>query len=218
MHYLARTYRIHLGWFECTLFKGGDSSGCSTAARGAVASIFVRVAISDSCFTAQHSQMILPPALPVKSRLFFLFFLSSWRNLMFIYHPSDRLQVSYRPIHAAIPLNLNKCCNKDSRCRRTCFQQLTRFVSISAASIPQKQGHFGHWAPCSRSKLLHYCRGKKSIQRKRKEINACVCTHAFRESAKEGKNVRMMCSICWIKIGGGLWLDQSSAAKQASWD
>lgn len=130
---------------------------------------------------------------------------------MFIYHPSDLLQVSYRPIPAAIPLNLNKCCNKDSGCRRIYFQQLTHFLSVSAASIPQKQGHFGCWAPCSTSKLLHYCSGKKSIQRKQKEINACMCTRVFRESAKVGKNVGMMCSICWMKIGGGLCVQNKEA-------
>lgn len=38
-----------------------------------------------------------------------------------------------------------------------------------------------------------------------------MCTRAFRESAKEGKNVGMMGSICWIKIGRGLWVQNKEA-------
>lgn len=69
------------------------------------------------------------------------------------------------------------------------------FNCICAASIPQKQGHFGHWAPMQHEQITALLQGIKSIQRKQKEINVCTRTRAFRESAKESKNVGMMWSI-----------------------
>lgn len=94
MHYLAWMYRISLGWFECTLFKGGGSSGRWTA----VASIFVRAALPDSCFTAQHSQKILPPALPVKTCLLFLLLFYFLKDPD-VYLSSLRSTSSFLPSH-----------------------------------------------------------------------------------------------------------------------
>lgn len=82
-------------------------------------------------------------------------------------------------------------------------QQLAYILSASAAaSIPQKQGHFGHWAPMQHKQITALLQGIKSIQRKQKEINVCTRTRAFRESAKESKNVGMMWSIVGLRLVG----------------
>lgn len=49
------------------MLKGTIYTGEWTTPCAAISSIFVRVIVSDSCFTAQHSQKIQPPALSIHS-------------------------------------------------------------------------------------------------------------------------------------------------------
>lgn len=143
------------------------------------------VALSHPSSSERHSQTaVLQPS--THGRFFHLLSQSNPAPFCFLFFftflmEGKMYQVSYHPIPAAIPLNLNKCCNKDSGGRRISFQQLAHVLSVSVLRQFHKNRVILAIGPtCSKSKLLHYCRGKRSIQRKQKEINACTCTRAFR--------------------------------------